>query len=156
MPVHRVNATRFVVECKQYLRWSAKNFGAVLADTELQNLIINHRKKNATDRTLYLEALEETALRTGRGLSFKVSYEAIRKEAAEGRYLSYKDLADASKVEWTRVRYAIGSHLGDLVEFSHRKGWPMLSAIVVNKENVDSGEMEPDTLKGRLRSVCHG
>jgi hypothetical protein len=32
MPVHRLKATRFVVECKQYLKWSIKNFGEALAD----------------------------------------------------------------------------------------------------------------------------
>ena len=32
MPVHRMDATRFVVECKQYRKWSIKNFGAALAD----------------------------------------------------------------------------------------------------------------------------
>jgi hypothetical protein len=27
-------------------------------------------------------------------------------------------------------------------------GWPMLSAIVVNKPNVQTGDMEPETLRG--------
>ena len=58
--------------------------------------------------------------------------------------VSYKDLADASGVEWSKVRYSINQHLGSLVEYAHRKDWPMLSAIVVNKPNVASGSMEPD------------
>ncbi|MFZ1104525.1 MAG: hypothetical protein WAN86_17030, partial [Hyphomicrobiaceae bacterium] len=29
-----------------------------------------------------------------------------------------------------------------------RNGWPMLSSIVVNKDNVETGSMEPKTLKG--------
>jgi hypothetical protein len=32
-------------------------------------------------------------------------------------------------------------------------GWPMLSAIVVSKPNVATGEMEPDTLKGFVRAA---
>jgi hypothetical protein len=53
-----------------------------------------------------------------------------------------------SGVDWGQAHYAIGGHLWDLVEYAHRKGWPMLSAIVVNKPNVDSGRMELKTLKG--------
>ena len=29
-----------------------------------------------------------------------------------------------------------------------RRGWPMLSAVVVNKPNVATGEMDPDKLDG--------
>jgi hypothetical protein len=115
---------------------------------ELENLIANHRRHNATDRSLYLEALEEHALRRGRGLNFQKSYDVIRKAAADRRFLAYKELADESGADWGQVHYAIGAHLWDLVEYAHRKGWPMLSAIVVNKPNVTTGEMEPETLKG--------
>ena len=93
-----------------------------LSDREIENLIANHRRLNATDRPLYLEALEERATRKGLGLRFKTSFEIIRKAAAQRRFLSYKDLADASGAQWTRVHYAIGKHLWELVEFSHRKG----------------------------------
>jgi hypothetical protein len=44
-------------------------------------------------------------------------------------------------------------HLWSLVEYAHRKGWPMLSAVVVNKPNVASGNMEPETLKGFIAAA---
>lgn len=119
-----------------------------LSDAELENLITNHRRHNATDHPLYLEVLEERARRKGRGLNFEKSFEIIRRSAGQRRFLSYKDLAEASGAEWTRVRYSIGEHLWYLVEFAHRKGWPMLSAIVVNKPHVQTGDMDPVTLKG--------
>jgi hypothetical protein len=119
-----------------------------LTDRELTNLIDNHRARNATDRPIYLEALEEQTCRRGRGLTFQKSFEAIRRSAVDGEFLSYKDLADASGVDWAKVRYAMPEHLWGLVEYAHRKGWPMLSSIVVNKTNVANGRMEPDTLKG--------
>jgi hypothetical protein len=42
----------------------------------------------------------------------------------------------------------MNAHLGDLIEYAHRRGWPLLSAIVVNQKNVETGDMEPRTLKG--------
>ena len=119
-----------------------------ITDQQLRNLIENHRAKKATNRPLYLEALAEQARRSGKGLSFETSFGVIHAAAAEGRFVSYKELADASGADWNRVRYAIGGHLWSLVEYADRRGWPMLSAIVVNKGNVATGDMEPSTLKG--------
>ena len=86
--------------------------------------------------------------RTSSGFS-TTSMPCTRTVPDEGnRYLSYKELADASGAKWAQVHYAIGGHLWSLVEYAHRKGWPMLSAIVVNKPNVATGAMEPDTLRG--------
>jgi hypothetical protein len=119
-------------------------------DQEIQNLIDNHRRRNLTTAPRYLEAPEEQAKRKGRGLTFATSMAAIRDAARVGPFLSYKELADASGVEWNRVHYAIGGHLWSLVEYAHRQGWPMLSAIVVNQQHTNTGEMEPETLKGFL------
>jgi hypothetical protein len=119
-----------------------------LSDSELDTLIDNHRRHDKVLAELYLNALAERARRRGKGLSFEKSFELIRTAAKEGRYLSYKELADASGAVWMQVRYSIGQHLWDLVEYADRRGWPMLSAIVVNKPNVVTGEMEPETLRG--------
>jgi hypothetical protein len=72
----------------------------------------------------------------------------IREAAADQRFLSYKELADASGADWARVHYAMNQHLGDLIEYAHRRGWPLLSAIVINKDNVKSGNMADSTLQG--------
>jgi hypothetical protein len=124
-----------------------------LSDVQLQNLINNHRNKGMTEHPTYVEALAEQARRTGRGLSFEKSFEVIRSAAAEGRFVSYKELADASGAEWSRVHYSIGTHLWSLVEYAQRRGWPMLSAIVVNKQNVATGDMEPETLRGFIAAA---
>lgn len=42
----------------------------------------------------------------------------------------------------------MNEHLGSLVEFAHRNGWPLLSAIVVNQSNLKTGELEESSLKG--------
>lgn len=39
------------------------------------------------------------------------------------------------------------------MEYADRKGWPLLSSIVVNKPNVTTGKMEPETLKGFIAAA---
>lgn len=120
---------------------------------QLRNVIDNHRKHGKLAEAYYLDALQELARRRGKGLDFRKSFDLIRRAAAEGRYLSYKELADESGAEWSKVRYAVNGHLGDLVDYSHGNGWPLLSAIVVNQQNVATGEMEPTTLKGFVEAA---
>jgi hypothetical protein len=126
---------------------------ADLTEQQLKNIIENYRRNGMLNDSVYVEALAEQAHRIGKGLDFKKSYNAIRNSAVEGRFMNYKDLADASGAEWSKVHYSVGQHLWSLVEYAHRKGWPMLSAIVVNKPNVASGRMEPETLKGFIAAA---
>lgn len=119
-----------------------------LTDQQLQNLLSNHRRKGAVRAPLYLATLAEYDKRKGKGLEFEKSFKVIQAAARERRFVAYKELADASGATWSRVHLAMGEHLGRLVEYADRQDWPMLSAIVVNKPNVTSGRMEPDTLQG--------
>lgn len=97
--------------------------------------------------------LEEWERRKGQGLDFKKSMRIIHRAAAERRFLSYKDLADESGLDWNKVHYAVNEHVGRLIEYAHRRGWPMLSAIVVNKHNRDTGKMEEYTHRGFLNAA---
>lgn len=115
---------------------------------QLDNLIANHERHGRVDAPAYLEALSERARRDGRGLSFEKSFSAVVKAAKARRFLSYKQLADESGAEWSKVHYACNQHLGDLIAYAHRRGWPLLSAIIVNQQNLANGTMEPPTLKG--------
>jgi hypothetical protein len=124
-----------------------------LSVPELENLVNNHRRNNATAKPLYVDALQELEKRKGKGLDFNKSLVIILQAAKERRFLSYKELADGSEADWGQVHYAIGGHLWNLVEYAHRKGWPLLSAIVVNKPNVATGAMEPETLKGFIAAA---
>ena len=83
-------------------------------------------------------------------LNLETSLEAILKAAARRRFINYGEIAAINDADWQQVRYKMPSHLWDLVVLGHKKGWPMLSAIVVNKKYLDTGEMEPGTLKGFL------
>ena len=44
-------------------------------------------------------------------------------------------------------------HLGNLCEYAHRKGWPLLSSVIVNKENLRTGELEPQSLDGFIKAA---
>ncbi|WP_319567788.1 hypothetical protein [Cohaesibacter marisflavi] len=115
---------------------------------ELKNLINNYRRLQRTQDAYYSELLQEFSLRSGSGLDFETTKKAVLEAAKEQRFLSYKQLADASGADWVKVHYAMNTHLGDLVEYAHYKGWPLLSAIIVNQKNVETGDMDPSTLKG--------
>jgi hypothetical protein len=115
---------------------------------ELQNLIQNHRDRGKVEEPAYVEALEELGRRKGQGLDFGKSFKLIREYAENRKFLPYKQLAVESGLEWEKVRYAVNGHLGDLIEYSHRRGWPLLSAIVVNQEHSETGDMKPTALQG--------
>lgn len=114
----------------------------------LRALVANHERQSATGAPLYKRAIDELERRESSGLDVDTSFGVIRDAARERRFVSYKDLADASGVSWSKVRRSIGSHMWLLVKRGHARGWPMLSAVVVNKPNVATGRMEPETLKG--------
>ncbi len=118
------------------------------SDGELANLVANYQRQGKVDDAYYLELLAEQAHRKGAGLNFDKTFQAVLKAAKDGRFLSYKQLADESDVEWTKVRYAMNKHLDDLIEYAHRRGWPLISVIVVNQQHLDDGSMEASSAKG--------
>ena len=124
-----------------------------LSKDGLQNLIKNYRDRNAADEANFRDAVVELEGRIGKGLNFEKSKAAIRSAAKERRFLSYKDLADESSADWSKVRYEVGGHLWRLISDARDHGMPMLSAIVVNKPNVGTGKMEPETLKGFIAAA---
>jgi hypothetical protein len=122
-------------------------------DQEIDNLIENHRRMSLLTAPLHLQAMAEKEQRRGNGLEFRKSVDIILAAARQRRFTSYKELADASGAKFEKVRYAMNQHLWDLVSWAQGHGWPMLSAVVVNQENVDTGKMKPETLKGFIAAA---
>jgi hypothetical protein len=120
---------------------------------QLENLVENHRRKHATGAPLYADALRELGARNGKGLEFDKFLSIILQAAEDGRFLSYKQLADASGADWNQVRFAMNGHLWNLVEYSHLRHGILFSAIVVNTPNSATGKMEPKTLKGFIAAA---
>ena len=86
-------------------------------------------------------------------LDINKTYGAILAAAREGRFVTYGELAAASGVEWKKARRPLPQQLGRLVEIAHARGWPLLSAIVVNKDQVEKGTLEGDALNGFLAAA---
>ena len=115
---------------------------------DLENQVANYRRLKATDRPEFAEILAEFERRR-RGFDFNKSMTLILQAAREGRFVSCKDLADASGVDWNRGgHYQIGNHLGALNEYSHLKHGLLLGSIVVVKRYLKTGGMEPFSLAG--------
>ena len=73
---------------------------------------------------------------------------AIHAAACARRCLSYADVAAASFLPWAAARRRMDPHLFALCADAQERGWPMLSAIVVNKHLVAEGRMEGRALAG--------
>lgn len=81
-------------------------------------------------------------------LDLMTTYRAILGAARERRFISYGDLAKANGANWQKVRYKLNEHLGQLVALAVERGWPMPSAIVVNKASVESGALDGSARDG--------
>ena len=86
-------------------------------------------------------------------LDINKSYKAILNGARQKKYVAYGDVAAASDVEWKKARRPLPSQLDQLVQISHERGWPLISSIVVNKDNIDTGNLEGESLTGFLAAV---
>lgn len=81
-------------------------------------------------------------------LDLQTTYRAILDAGRQGRYISYGSLANANGADWTKVRYKLNDHLGDLMVFAVEREWPILSAIVVSQPNLATGALDGTALEG--------
>jgi hypothetical protein len=107
-----------------------------LTDSEIERYVAYHRPQAGLGSPDYLAAVEEREKRQGGGLNFGRTFEIVRQAAAEGRFLSSGEVAEHSGLTWNAARRPMPKRLGNLCEYAHRRGWPLLSSIVVNKENL--------------------
>jgi hypothetical protein len=121
---------------------------ATLSGDHLESLIENYRTHDATDRPEFRSFVEEHNRRFGGNLHLQKTINFVLSRARERRFTSYGEIAELHGAEWSKVRRLMPHHLWDVVQWAQSHGLPMLSAVIVNKENVQSGEMEPQTLKG--------
>ena len=120
-------------------------------DADIDQWIANHERAGETRSPLFQELIVERNLRHGKGLEIGTSVTAITKAAKEKKYLSYADLAAANELVWSKARLRMNGkhgHLDDLIAYCHSREMPLLTAIVVEKNHVDSGDMDEGTLNG--------
>jgi len=96
---------------------------------------------------------EEQALQPNIGtLERAATFRAIREAAEVRRFISYGDVAAASGLPWSAARRRMDPHLFALCQWSTAQGWPLLSAIVVDKPNLPHGAMRGRPLVGFARA----
>ena len=77
------------------------------------------------------------------------SVAAIRSAAAEGTFISYGQIARASGTPWSMaVRNQMRPHLEGVCDRMLREAGAMISAIVVNAGNLETGKLDPESLSG--------
>ena len=81
------------------------------------------------------------------------SFAAIRAAAEARRFLSYGAVAAASGLAWQAARRRMDPHLFALCAWATERGWPLLSAIVVDQSSVAHGGMRGRPLIGFARAA---
>lgn len=123
------------------------------ATVDLQTIIANCVRLNRTGDPVFAAASAILATRLTGEYNMEKTIAAICKQGRLRSFLSYKDIADASGLNWVKSRRGVGPHLDTLNFYAAGKGWPLLSSIVVNKDKVETGDMTADNLKGFLEGV---
>ena len=132
------------VQSEMMARIDPKN----LSDDRLESLIENYRTHNAIDRPKYRSFTEERNRRCGGDFGLHKIIEFVLGRARERRFSSYGEIAELHGADWSKVRHVMPHHLWDVVRWARSRGLPMLSAVIVNKQHVQSGDIEPETLTG--------
>ncbi|HYZ34764.1 MAG TPA: hypothetical protein VE684_21075 [Crenalkalicoccus sp.] len=86
-------------------------------------------------------------------LDLTASFAAIREAAEARRFLSYGAVAAASGLPWSAARRRMDPHLYDLCRRATARGWPLLSALVVDQRSVTHGAMRGRPLIGFARAA---
>jgi len=120
---------------------------------DLETIVANCVRLNRTDDPVFAAANAVLALRLTGEYNMEKTIKAIVKRGKLRSFLCYKDIADASGLNWVKSRRGVMAHLEALSFHAAGKGWPMLSAIVVNKDKIETGEMTAENLKVFLEGV---
>ncbi|AOO83098.1 hypothetical protein [Bosea vaviloviae] len=115
---------------------------------QLSTLIQRYQERGLTDRAEYAAYVEAYAAKAVPKLKLDTTISAIREAARMKQFISYGDLASSNSVEWSSVRRLMPKHLDSILWKCHHLGWPLITAIVVNKQHLQTGAMEMESLAG--------
>ena len=119
----------------------------------LKTILKNHEVSGKTGAASFKAALAELGKRTTSGLSLDRTVEIIAEAARNRQFITYKTVALQSGVKWNSANVTMPKHLLAVSEYGHRKGLPMLSAIVVSQSHVADGGMDGATLEGFCKAA---
>ena len=120
---------------------------------ELEMILRNHETAGKTGAASFKAAMAELGRRKTASLSLDRTVEIIGEAARRRQFIAYKDIAEQSGVVWNKANVAMRKHLLAVCTYGHRKGLPMLSAIVVSQNHVADGGMDPPTLDGFCKAA---
>ncbi len=117
----------------------------------LETLLANFTRAGRLRDARCVAAMEElNRLRTP-GLQFRRSLDAIRAAAERRVFLTYGDVAVANDITWRAARMRMDPHLFDICRWATARGWPLLTAIVVDQDSRGHGGMTGVPLIGFAR-----
>ncbi len=96
----------------------------------------------------HVAAIEAPGLLRADRLEFQRSLAAIRSATECRAFLSYGDVAAASGLTWQAARRRMDPHLFALCRAATTRGWPLPTAIVVDRESLAHGAMTGRPLIG--------
>ena len=123
------------------------------SDTEIDTWIQNHEKRQLTDVPLYFALLEERARRSSHQLNVDKTLKHLHDCAKRREFTTYGAVAEVNGVEWTVAYRQMGKHLDRGLEVCHARKWPLLTAICVKQNEVLTGALSGDSLKGFIAGV---
>jgi 5-methylcytosine-specific restriction protein B len=117
------------------------------ATKDLETIVANCVRLKRTGDPVFAAANKILETRLTGEYNMEKTIAAIRKHGRVRNFLSYKDISDASGLNWVKTRRGVGPHLDALSAHCNDQGWPLLTAIVVQKDKIDTGEMTAEHLK---------
>ena len=78
----------------------------------------------------------------------RIIYRFIVQQARRNSFVSYSQLAQQLGRDWNQVRFNLNNYLGNLLKICKERNWPAFSAIIVNKNDINTGKMEKSALAG--------
>jgi hypothetical protein len=123
------------------------------SDQEIDTWISNHEIRKQTDSPLYRALLEERARRSSNHLNVDRTLDYLRDYAKKQKFTTYGQVAEANGMDWKNARRHMPRHLDRGLEVCHARGWPLLTAICVKQNEVETGELSGDSLAGFIKGV---
>ena len=83
----------------------------------------------------------------------KLAYRTILFCTRRETFISYGELANIIGWDWPKDRFRVHGLLGDLMDICGQQNWPAFSAMVVLKENIETGTIDGKTLDGLIEKA---
>jgi hypothetical protein len=127
-----------------------------LTDKQVDSWIEKYIAKDLSAEPQCQLLLEERARRQSKVLKIEKSLQHLAETARNRRFTTYGDLAEASGVPWRQARHLMNGprgHLDRLVEICHVRGIPLLTALCVNQQGANTGDLSEEALGGFINAA---